>query len=140
MVRAEWGLLREGLDALAPDVRTEVDARIAELATGEPSGAAPRHVICPMLDREVGACRVYAHRPGACRTYGFYVERGIGLHCELITEAVASRPDDEPPILWGNAESVDAALVAEDGALALPLTAWVNASSSSLPPPPDRSS
>jgi Fe-S-cluster containining protein len=142
VVRAEWDLLREGLDALAPDVRASVDARIHELATLEREGALPRHIVCPMLDEAEGACRVYAHRPGACRTYGFYVERGIGLHCHLVTEAVAERPADEAPIVWGNAESVDYALarLRGDGCareVSLPLTAWAlsSPSSSSLPAP-----
>jgi Fe-S-cluster containining protein len=135
MVRAEWELLREGLDALAPDVRAEVDARIAELALAEREKRVPRHVVCPMLDEREGACRVYAHRPGACRTYGFYVERGIGLHCDMITEAVAARPLDEEPIVWGNAEGVDYALarldgVAEASDAGVSLTAWVFASPS----------
>lgn len=137
LVRAEWELLREGLDALAPGVRAEVDAGIAELARAEREGTLPRHVVCPMLDREAGACRVYAHRPSACRTYGFYVERGIGLHCDMITEAVAARPADEEPVTWGNAEGVDYALARGTAGrdAALPLTAWVASSSSSCAPP-----
>jgi len=131
MVRAEWELLREGLDALAPAMRHEVDTRIAELGVAEREGRLPRHITCPMLDEQEGACRVYAHRPAACRTYGFYVERGIGLHCEMITEAVAARPEDA--IVWGNAESVDYALARLPGPLAetpLPLSAWALSSSS----------
>ena len=134
MVRAEWEWLRDGLDALAPDVRAEVDARIAALALAERERRLPRHVVCPMLDEAEGACRVYEHRPGACRTYGFYVERGIGLHCDMITEAVASRPPEEEPVVWGNAEGVDYALARLDGAAAseagASLTSWVLASSS----------
>jgi Fe-S-cluster containining protein len=119
LVRAEWELLREGLDLLAPDVRAEVDRRIEALAALEREGTLPRHVVCPMLDETEGACRVYAQRPGACRTYGFYVERGIGLHCGMITEAVAGRPADEARVVWGNAEGVDYALARLDDA-ALP--------------------
>lgn len=130
MTRVEWELLREGLDALAPDVRAGVDAGIAELAAAEREKRVPRHVVCPMLDQDAGACRVYAHRPSACRTYGFYVERGIGLHCDMITEAVAARPAEEEPIVWGNAESVDYALARVAGAEAS-LTAWASSSSSS---------
>lgn len=134
MVRAEWEWLRDGLDALAPDVRAEVDARIAALALAEREKRLPRHIVCPMLDEAEGACRVYEHRPGACRTYGFYVERGIGLHCDMITEAVASRPPEEEPVVWGNAEGVDYALARLDGAAAseagASLTSWVLASSS----------
>lgn len=140
-MRAEWDLLREGLDALAPEVRAQVDGRIEELATLERQGTLPRHIVCPMLDEAEGACRVYAHRPGACRTYGFYVERGIGLHCAMITEAVAARPDDEAPIVWGNAVSVDYALArlacegaCEAGCEAGSLTAWAASSSSSSSP------
>jgi Fe-S-cluster containining protein len=137
LVRAEWELLREGLDALPRDVRAHVDARIRELAALEPEGALPRHIVCPMLDQAEGACRVYAHRPGACRTYGFYVERGLGLHCHLVTEAVTERPADEEPIVWGNAESVDYALarLRDDGCEApLPLTAWALSSPSPSSP------
>ena len=143
-MRAEWELLREGLDALAPDVRASVDARIAELATAERGGRLPRHIVCPMLDEREGACLVYAQRPAACRTYGYYVERGIGLHCDMITEAVAARRDEydetDAPIVWGNQESVDAALAGLDAACEAPsaLTVWVALSSSSSPsdPPP----
>ena len=144
LVRAEWQLLREGLDALEPNVRAEVDAKIADLAAAERDGRVPRHVVCPLLDEREGACRVYAHRPGACRTYGFYVERGIGLHCGMITAAVAARPPDEEPIVWGNAEGVDYALARLDGAAdastaGVSLTAWASWSSSEakVPPPPE---
>lgn len=141
LVREEWELLREGLDALPAEARAEVDARIAALALAEREGRLPRHITCPMLDEREGACRVYAHRPTACRTYGFYVERGIGLHCDMITTAVAERPDDR--VVWGNAESVDAALASIaalattagqlEGEAAAPLTAWALSSSSSPP-------
>jgi Fe-S-cluster containining protein len=151
LVRAEWKLLREGLDLLAPVVRAEVDRRIEALAALEREGALPRHVVCPMLDEAEGACRVYAHRPGACRTYGFYVERGIGLHCAMITEAVAARPEDEAPIVWGNAEGVDYALarlgdeacearLGDEACEPSSLTVWATSPSSSPPAAPDEPS
>lgn len=99
MTRAEWELLAEGIAALPSDVRAEVDQKIARLTTTRP-------IQCPLLDEAEGACRVYAHRPSACRTYGYYVERGIGLHCDQITRAVEGHDD----VVWGNQESVDAAL------------------------------
>ena len=143
LVRAEWELLREGLDALPTEVRADVDGRIAELAAQEREGTLPKHIVCPMLDEAEGACRVYEHRPGACRTYGFYVDHGIGLHCGIITDAVAARPEDETPITWGNAQGVDYAL-ARLGRLpdeaceeASPLTAWAASSSSSCSPAAD---
>jgi Fe-S-cluster containining protein len=110
LVGAEWELLREGLDALPADVRAEVDARIEDLATQIREGTLAAPIVCPMLDENEGACRVYAHRPAACRTYGFYVERGIGLHCSMVTGAVGARSRDEEPVVWGNQESVVAAL------------------------------
>lgn len=137
LVSAEWELLQEGLAALAPPVRADVMARIEDLGAAEREGRLPRHVTCPMLDETEGACRVYAHRPGACRTYGFYVERGIGLHCELITEAVAEREASGDPVVWGNQEGVDYALarLAVDAETPLPLTAWLLSSSSSCVSP-----
>lgn len=136
-MRAEWELLREGLDALVPEARAKVYVRIAELGALEREDRLPRHILCPMLDETEGACRVYAHRPGACRTYGFYVEQGIGLHCGMITDAVAARPADEEPIVWGNAESVDYALArlgAEAPEEASLLTTWALSLSSSGSP------
>ncbi len=139
--RAEWQLLREGLAALAPDVRHAVDRRIEDLASAEREGRLPRHITCPMLDEAEGACRVYAHRPGACRTYGFYVERDLGLHCELVTEAVAARSggddEDDAPVVWGNQEGVDYALarLGDEVEAPLPLTAWASSSRGSSPEP-----
>lgn len=104
MTRAEWELLREGLDALPAAVRAEVDARIAALAH------ATRPIVCPMLDEKEGACLVYAHRPAMCRTYGFYVRRQDGIHCAIVERQA---PDD---VVWGNQESVDDALAGLSGA------------------------
>ncbi len=60
-----------------------------------------------MLDEDRGACTVYAARPIACRTYGFYTERDAGLHCDRVTRAVeAHASDGSPPILWGNGEAI----------------------------------
>jgi uncharacterized protein len=131
LVRGEWELLKEGLELLPADIRGEVLARIEDLGSAERDGLLPRHVTCPMLDEVEGACRVYAHRPAACRTYGFYVERGVGLHCELITEAVGACTESDAPVVWGNQEGVDYALARlADGLEApLPLTAWVSSSS-----------
>ena len=132
-VRAEWELLVEGLALLPPEVRSDVVARIEDLAAAEREGRLPRHITCPMLDEADGACRVYAHRPGACRTYGFYVERGLGLHCDLITDAVAEHEESDGPVVWGNQASVDYALarLAGEADVPLPLTAWLLSSSSS---------
>jgi len=133
LVRAEWDLLEEGLAAVEPEVRAAILARVAALDAAERAGQLPRHVTCPMLDEREGACLVYAHRPGACRTYGFYVERELGLHCELVTAAVENTAASVAPVVWGNQQGVDYALarLAETAEAPLPLTAWLRSSSSS---------
>jgi Fe-S-cluster containining protein len=152
MVRAEWELLAEGLDALPPDVRAQVDARIEALAAAErsaspqPRTSAPDTaevlgalralgpITCPMLDEAAGACLVYAHRPAACRTYGFYVERGLGLHCAQITEAVEEAATRDEAIVWGNQEGVDGALARlHVDAQPLALTEWTRRSRATKP-------
>ncbi|MGZ4995070.1 MAG: YkgJ family cysteine cluster protein, partial [Methylobacter sp.] len=52
-----------------------------------------------------GACLVYAHRPVACRTYGFYVQRDLGLYCKDIESHVAGGALTE--VVWGNQDAVD---------------------------------
>lgn len=93
ITRAEWERLEP---ALTP-------AQRAQLLL--PSPAAP--ITCPLLDREAGICTVYAVRPIACRTYGFYVERDAGLHCATVTAAVEATTE---PITWGNGEAISADL------------------------------
>ena len=99
LTRAEFEWLR---DAIPPNASSD-DPRV-----------------CPFLDREEGACRVYAHRPAACRTYGYYVERDEVLGCSQI---LARENDD---VVWGNGESVAQALATlSDDSEALPLTEWL---------------
>jgi Fe-S-cluster containining protein len=98
LTRAEWELLRP---AIAEGASSD-DARV-----------------CPFLDRREGACRVYAFRPAACRTYGYYVERDRVLGCSQIL----ARAED--PVVWGNEQSVRQALATLSGE-ALPLTAWLS--------------
>jgi Fe-S-cluster containining protein len=96
----EWGLLREGLAALPAGKLEELAGQINALAR-DPL----RPIQCPLLDTSLGACRVYAHRPLACRSYGFYVERGVGLYCK----AIEARVDcgDFTEVIWGNQEALD---------------------------------
>jgi Fe-S-cluster containining protein len=95
----EWLRLRAAIAELSPEIRNEIEQGVASM-TGE------RPVVCPMLDRESGACRVYAARPVACRTYGFYADREGGLFCRMIEAEAAVRDD----IVWGNQEAVEARL------------------------------
>lgn len=96
----EWDLLREGLAELLPERLREIRRDIAALAE-QPS----RPIVCPLLDQAAGACRVYAHRPVACRTYGFYVQRDLGLYCKDIESRVADGEWSE--VVWGNQDTID---------------------------------
>jgi Fe-S-cluster containining protein len=96
----EWTLLRAGLAALPPAQLAAIKQRIAALATQH-----SRPVVCPLLDQDTGACPVYAQRPVACRTYGFYVERDKGLYCHDIEAQVSAGQLDD--VLWGNQDGVD---------------------------------
>jgi len=100
LTAAEWDWLREGLDALPPERLREIGRDIAALA-----GQSSRPVVCPMLDRAAGACLVYAHRPVACRTYGFYVQRDQGLYCKDIESRVAGGA--WAGVVWGNQDAID---------------------------------
>jgi Fe-S-cluster containining protein len=95
LTRPEWELLQDGLARLPAGVRHEIELRLTTL-----NGS-----VCPFLDGEAGACLVYEHRPIACRTYGFYVERDRGLYCREI-EAMVERGECGG-VVWGNAESVE---------------------------------
>lgn len=103
LAEAEWAEVERGLAELEAGARAEVESRLRELADG---ARAP--YTCPFLDRENGACRIYWHRPVACRTYGFYVQRGVGSYCSIILSRVES--GEFAQVVWGNHEAVDARL------------------------------
>ena len=103
LTTAEWALLKQGLATLAPHRVEEIRHKVADLAN-TPS----RPVVCPMLDELEGACPVYAQRPVACRTYGFYVQRELGLYCGDIEARVAG--GELGDVVWGNHDAVDHAL------------------------------
>ncbi|ENO89555.1 YkgJ family cysteine cluster protein [Thauera linaloolentis] len=112
LTAGEWALLRSGLEALDASRLREIRQRIAALGDAP---AAP--LTCPMLDRESGACPVYAQRPVACRTYGFYVQRDLGLYCSDI-EASAAR-GVLADVIWGNQDAIDRALAVDGEARSL---------------------
>lgn len=115
LTAAEWGLLREGLVALPAPRRAGFRAAVARLAD-----TPERPLTCPFLDPASGACPVYAHRPVACRTYGFYADRDGGLYCHDIE----ARVDDGrlAGVVWGNHAAVLTRL-ARTGETR-PLTEW----------------
>lgn len=95
----EWALLRDALAALPVAAFAEVSKAILAL-----SADSTRPIICPLLNRSSGACWVYAQRPLACRSYGFYLERGVGLYCKEIEQRAAAGECDE--VTWGNHEAL----------------------------------
>ena len=100
LTAAEWDWLREGLAALPLEQLREIRQDIAALAD-QPS----RPIVCPLLDQSTGLCRVYAHRPVACRTFGFYVQRDQGLYCKDIESRVAG--GEWADVVWGNQDAID---------------------------------
>jgi Fe-S-cluster containining protein len=96
MTRAEWERLREALTALDDRAQEDIRRRVRE-----EEARVEGKTVCPILDLESGHCRTYPARPIACRTYGYYVERDGGLHCDLVT-----RFAEEHPVVWGNGEAI----------------------------------
>ena len=101
LTAAEWGLLRDALAALPAQRLGEIRQKMLALAAAQPSFP----VVCPLLDPASGACPVYAARPVACRTYGFYVQRELGLYCRDIESQVADGALAD--VVWGNHDAVD---------------------------------
>lgn len=90
VTRNEWLLIESALDsALRERIRN--------------SAQQTRPVVCPLLDTDSGACLIYEVRPVACRSYGFYAERGKVLGCHRI-ETLARESHD---VIWGNHESLE---------------------------------
>jgi len=100
LTAAEWALLQEGLTTLPSERLGEIRREVATLA-----GQRSRPVVCPLLDQSTGACPVYAQRPVACRSYGFYVQRDKGLYCHDIESRVAD--DTLADVVWGNHDAID---------------------------------
>jgi len=115
LTSSEWALLRKGLAGLPPEHFNEISRAIAALA-----GSTLRPVVCPLLDHATGACPVYLYRPVACRSYGFYMQRDLGLFCRDIENLVAEGA--LPNVVWGNHDAVDRRLAGLGESR--PLTAW----------------
>lgn len=115
LTAAEWDWLQEGLAALPLQRLREIGRDMAAL-----SGQRSRPVVCPLLDAATGACPVYARRPVACRTYGFYVQRDLGLYCRDIEVRVAAGALAD--VVWGNHDAIDRRLAGLGETR--PLTEW----------------
>ena len=115
LTAAEWHSLREGLATLPAARLREVSRNMAALADQR-----ERPVVCPLLDRSTNTCPVYAQRPVACRSYGFYVQRDLGLYCSDIESQVAAGTLAD--VVWGNHDAIDHRLASLGSAC--PLTEW----------------
>jgi Fe-S-cluster containining protein len=115
LTETEWVLLKEGLTALPAGRLAEITRNTAALSEQK-----TRPVVCPMLDQATGACPVYMHRPVACRSYGFYVQREKGMYCSDIEARVAD--GSLADVVWGNHDAVDQQLSGQGEARAL--TDW----------------
>jgi len=102
----EWRYLQEGLRQLPDEALADVRARLAELPSSRPYP-------CPLLDRASGACRVYAHRPLACRAYGFAHARDGGRWCHLISALLDRHGDGD--IVWANQDALERTVAALGG-------------------------
>lgn len=112
---AEWQLLRPALSALTPARLAAIGRDMAVLAAQR-----TRPVVCPLLDQASGACMVYAQRPVACRSYGFYVQRELGLYCRELESRVAG--GELADVVWGNHDAIDRQVAALGASR--PLTEW----------------
>ena len=97
VTQAEWQPIAAAIDALPRPTAELVRRRIRD------SASASRPVICPLLDRDSGACLVYEARPIACRAYGFYAERQYVLGCSRIESIGQESPD----VVWGNHSALE---------------------------------
>lgn len=119
LTRAEWQRLEAGLAKLDESVSQQIETRLQAAAQ-----RSERPHICPFLERTSGACRVYDHRPAACRAYGFYRARSGGRFCDLVQSMIDR--DGEEGLIWGNHDALEQRLERAHGET-IPLTTWLAA-------------
>ena len=115
LTATEWDLLRSGLASLTSEKLSDIGDKLDRL-----SRQTSRPLTCPLLDEASGACPVYLQRPVACRTYGFYVQRDLGLYCGDIESRVANGKLAD--VVWGNHDAIDRRLSGLGDSR--PLTEW----------------
>lgn len=115
--QTEWQLVDAAMEELPEFLRQQIGERVRQLREH-----AARPITCPFLDLAAGACLIYEHRPSACRTYGFYVERDKGLFCTIIQEQVESGAYRN--VVWGNHAAIETAVAQQGGAI--DLLTWFN--------------
>lgn len=107
LTRSEWELVAAALERL-PDLEHEICLeRARTLASALREHGGDQRCECPLFDPHSETCRVYAARPLACRSYGFYAGRQHDAWCELVAAHVADKRDQ---LLLGNLDGVEAEL------------------------------
>lgn len=101
---AEWEVLAQVFLAL-PQAEQEASVLRAEgLAEHVRVHGERVPVECPLLDPERKQCRVYAGRPLACRSYGFYASHSHDAWCAKVSEHVAGVRDG---LIFGNLSALE---------------------------------
>ena len=111
LTRSEWELLAGALERLPEPERASCHERARALAAALRERGADQRCECPLFDPHGETCRVYAARPLACRSYGFYAGRQHDAWCELVAAHVA---DSRDRLLLGTLEGVEAELARID--------------------------
>ncbi|HEY9895535.1 MAG TPA: YkgJ family cysteine cluster protein [Candidatus Sericytochromatia bacterium] len=101
---AEWTRVDAAVASLPTPIQAVVEQKIEALLRQSVEQTLSVAVVCPYLDEQAGACRIYDARPIACRTYGFFVARDHDQYCGQIETEVNDRGD--AAIVWGHAESM----------------------------------
>lgn len=124
LTRAEWAWLEAALAALPAQEREDCLTRARALAEHVARHGDRGPLVCPLLDEGQGACRVYAARPLACRTYGFYAGHHHDAWCERVAAHVAGRRER---LVLGNLDAIERELDRSDDACAerRDLLAWL---------------
>ena len=121
LTELEWRALAEAISALPPSERAAC-LRSAQLVAAQVREHGERMpVTCPLLDGERGVCRVYAARPVACRSYGYYAGRSHDAWCDRVAEHVAPLRD---ALVFGNHDALERDL-AQHGGAARDLLSWL---------------
>jgi Fe-S-cluster containining protein len=121
LTRSEWQLFEEAMLSLPETVREECLAKARLLARELNARGEEGPCVCPMFDAEAQACRVYAARPLACRSYGFYAGRSHDAWCNLVAEHVREVRDT---LVFGNLDALEARL-ARMGSESRDLLSWL---------------
>jgi uncharacterized protein len=107
LTRSEWELVERALRELPESEHEVCRERARALAASAREDGADQRCECPLFDARCDTCRIYAARPLACRSYGFYAGRRHDAWCGLVARHVEDRRDQ---LLLGNLDGIEAEL------------------------------